>query len=242
MLALASVSPLLVAQQPNTLPTLLKEFDAEHDLAAKERLLRQITEEGSGSSTALLQLAQTTLNTDTRWMAMRGMAALGCTACAPFLEASLKDSDWGVRANAARALGDLRVTGASGDILAAFAAERESGAIEQESLALRLLRVAASAPDIREKIPNYTGQTRIWLIQALGTLGNRGDVPLIAGYLDGRESNIAAEAIEDLTGVSFGPRPGPGLGSVPSRFAVAAQAWWKSHKDAWPRCDDCRVP
>lgn len=242
ILLLASASSRLGAQRPNTLPALLTEFDSVHDASAKERLLRQITEQGSKAAPALLRIAQTTANPDTRWMAMRGMATLGCAACAPFLESSLKDSNEYVRANAARALGDLRIAGAAADILAAFTSERKRGAIEQESLALRLLRVSASAPNIREKIPEYTGQTRLWLIQALGTLGNRSDVPLIASYLDEDASDIAAQAIEDLTGVSFGPRPGPGLRSVPSSFTLAAQAWWKSHQDAWPHCEDCRVP
>jgi len=240
MLALASALPRLFAQQANALPGLLSRFDAEHDLAAKERLLGEIIEEGSGAAAPLLRLAQATSNTDTRWMAMRGMGTLHCTACAAFLEASLKDSNEYVRANAARALGDLRITSASAHVLAAFAAEQERGAIEQESLALSLLRATASAPNIREKIPKYTAQTREWLIQALGKLGDPSDVPLIANYLDGRESDIAGEAIEDLTGVSFGPRPGPGLGSNPSPFALTAREWWKAHKAAWPRCDDCR--
>jgi hypothetical protein len=41
-----------------------------------------------------------------------------------------------------------------------------------------------------------------------------------------------------LAGVSFGPRT---LGpiSYPPPETVAARAWWKSHKDGWPHCDDC---
>ena len=50
----------------------------------------------------------------------------------------------------------------------------------------------------------------------------------------------ATEAIEELAGVNFGPRP-MGLTSYPSPDTLAARAWWKSHKDEWPRCDDCRL-
>jgi HEAT repeat protein len=173
-------------------------------------------------------------------MAMRGMATLHYTACAAFLEASLKDSDRFVRANAARALGDLRIAHASDALLAMFAVEQEPPAVQQASLALRMLNVKAAAPYLREKIPVFTGQTRYWLIQALGTLGSAAtDVPFVAGYLDERTTDMAAtEAIQELAGVSFGART-VGLSGYPPPETLAARAWWKSHKDGWPNCADC---
>ena len=212
---------------------LLARFDQEHDYAAKERLLLAITKD-PGAGPALLRLAKSTANTDTRWMAMRGMATLHYTAAAPFLETSLKSRDVFVRSNAARALGDLRIHEASAALLAMFAAEKEPPAIEQASLALRMLEIRAAAPLLRDKIPRFTGQTRAWLIQALGALGTRADVPLVAGYLEERgTSGAATEAIENLTGLYFGPRP-VGLSSDPAPYTLAAQAWWKAHKDEWP--------
>jgi hypothetical protein len=121
-----------------------------------------------------------------------------------------------------------------------FAAEKEPPAVQQASLALRRLNIKAAAPYIREKIPAFTGQTRAWLIQALGTLGSVADVPLIAGYLDEMMSDAAAtEAIQQLAGVSFGPRT-LGLSGYPTPETVAARAWWKSRKNEWPHCADCR--
>ena len=238
-LLMTPLTPAVLAQQSGPAATLLLRFDNEHNLAAKEHLLFTVTTHGPGAGPLLLRLAKSTTNTDTRWMAMRGMATLRYTACAPFLEASLKDSDALVRANAARALGDLRIRDASANLLAMFAAETESPAIQQASLALRMLDIKAAAPYIREKIPAFTGQTRAWLIQALGTLGSAADVPLIAGYLDEMMSDMAAtEAIQELAGVSFGPRT-LGLSGYPPPETLAARAWWKSHKDEWPHCDDC---
>jgi hypothetical protein len=102
-----------------------------------------------------------------------------------------------------------------------------------------MLDIKAAAPVILEKIPRFTGQTRAWLIQALGTLGSAADVPLIAGYLDEAITDMAAtEAIQELAGVSFGPRR-LGLSGYPPPQTLAARAWWKSHKDEWPHCDDC---
>jgi hypothetical protein len=227
------------AQQSDPISSLLLRFDAEHNLFLKEQLLGNITSQGTESGPALLQIAQSTMNTDTRWMAIRGLATLRYTACAPFLEASLKDSDWTVRANAARALGDLRITNASAPLLDMFAVEQEPGAVEQASLALRMLNIKAGVPFIRQKIPAFKRQTRTWLIQALGALGSAADAPLISQYLDepGIDS-FAVQALQELVGVSFGAFT-LGVAPDPSPETLRARAWWNSHKDEWPRCDDC---
>ena len=105
-----------------------------------------------------------------------------------------------------------------------------------------MLNVKPAAPLIREKIPRYTRQPRSWLIQALGALGDPStDVPFIADYLEDMSAGVAAaEAIQEMTGVSFG-HPTTGLSLAPSREVLAAQAWWASHKDKWPDCDDCNL-
>jgi HEAT repeat protein len=241
-LLMTSLARSVLAQPSESIASLLLRFDNEHDLSRKEHLLLTVTTKDAGAGPSLLRLAESTTNSDTRWMAMRGMATLHYTASAPFLEASLKDSDALVRANAARALGDLRIRTASNPLLAMFAAEKEPPAVQQASLALRILNIKAGAPYVREKIPAFTGQTRAWLIQALGTLGSAAeDVPLIAGYLDEMMSDMAAaEAIQELTGVSFGPRT-LGLSGYPTPETLAARAWWKSHKEEWPHCDQCHL-
>lgn len=218
--------------------SLVLRFDNEHDYAQKSRLLDSLTSQHPDAARALLRLARSTKNTDTLWMAIRGMATLHYTACAPFLKASLKNPVWLVRANAARALGDLRITDASSALIAMFAAEQEAGAVEQASLALHMLDVKAAAPYIREKIPRFTGQKRAWLLGALGSVGSDSDVPLIAGYLDNSDGDAAAYALEELTGVKFGPHA-MGASTFPGPEVLAARAWWASHKDQWPRCDDC---
>jgi len=238
LLFVVLLAPSLAAQQAESMTSLLLRFDNEHDYAQKERLLNRVTSQYPDAGRALLWLARSTKNTDTRWMATRGMATLHYTKCAPFLKASLKNPVWLVRANAARAIGDLRITNASSALLAMFVAEQEAGAVEQASLALQMLNVKAAAPYIREKIPRFPGQTRDWLLRALGGVGSDSDVPWIASYLDG-DGEAAAYALEELTGVKFGPHA-MGASAIPGPEVLAARAWWASHKDQWPRCDDCR--
>ena len=122
-----------------------------------------------------------------------------------------------------------------------FVAEQDPAAVEQASLALRVLNVRSSAQLIRQKIPAFHGQTRAWLLQALGSLGDKDDVSFVAGYLDDPDwasSTMAANALEELAGLNFGPlQDGPQ--SLPTPRTLQARAWWKQHRESWPSCDDC---
>jgi HEAT repeat protein len=225
--------------QTTQLTALLHRFDEEHDLARKERLLGKVTSQYPSAGAALLRLARTSANVDTRWMAMRGMATLRFKSSTPFLEESLRDSDASIRANAARALSDLRSRTSAEPLLAMFVVERDDSALQQGSLALKTLGIKAAAPILRQKISETTGQTRAWLIQALGRLGDPSDVPLIASNLDVLGGSAATEALQELTGVDFGIVH-EGLTGYPPPSTLAARAWWQAHSDTWPRCDDCR--
>lgn len=230
-----------LAQQVQPLPDALRVFDQEHDLAKKEYELLSITQQHPESGPALLALAQKTQFSDTRWMAMRGMRDVQFRGCESFLKQELKSSDALVRSNAARVIGDLGFQSADEDLSAMFKAEHDPGAVEQASLSLRVLNVRTSAPLIRRKITLFTGQTRAWLLQAIGSVGDKRDVPLIAGFLDSPDwasSIIAADALEQLTGVNFGPRQ-YGPQSLPSPRTLKARAWWAQHRARWPSCNDC---
>jgi hypothetical protein len=241
-LLILSTAILAVSQQDQpSLRGALSGFDQEHDLAKKEYRLLALTQHYPNAGSALLNLAKSTRNPDTRWMSMRGMRDLHYVRCEAFLKQSLLDHDSLVRANAARVLGDLGLKDAEKDLLVMFAAENEPMAVEQASLALRVLNVRAAAPSIRKKITHYTWQTRAWLLQALGALGDKSDVPLIAGYLnssDNATAQMSTDALEQLAGLHFGPSPfGPE--GFPTQRMLESRLWWQSHKDAWPRCDDC---
>jgi HEAT repeats len=236
-----AITPSACAQRPPLSADLFARFDNEHDPAKKEHLLGEITKDRLNAGPTLLALAKHSANQDTCLMAMRGMATVHFQASSPFLETSLSDPDPLVRGNAARALGDLRVTASGPKIQSMFIAEKNPGAIEQASLALRVLQVRTAVPYIRAKIPHYTRQTRAWLLQALGALGTATDVPLIADYLNSSDKSsamVASDALEDLVGVSFGPHPSGPFGYPPPNLLIARE-WWKSHKADWPHCDDC---
>jgi hypothetical protein len=49
----------------------------------------------------------------------------------------------------------------------------------------------------------------------------------------------ATEARPELAGVNFGLRTLGLIGDPPPEI-LAARAWWKSPKDTWPNCPNCR--
>src|SRR6185437_7753972 len=242
VLATVFITQSMIAQEARSLTSFLNTFDQEHDLAKKDRDLQDLIKQYPQAGPSLLMLAQATRYTDTKWMAIRGMGDLQFRDCEPFLRKALTSPDALVRSNAARVIRDLEFHSAEGDLIAMFALERDPRAIEQASLSLSNLKVEASVPLIRQKIPQFAGQTREWLLQALGRLGNKSDVPLIAGYLStpdpAESSTTAVDAIEEITGVNFGPRQ-TGPQGIPTFRTMQARSWWQSHRENWPRCDDC---
>jgi hypothetical protein len=199
LLVLSTVTLAVAQQDQPFLRDALSGFDQEHDLAKKEYRLQALVQHYPSAGPALLNLAKSTRYPDTRWMSMRGMRDLHYVGCEAFLKQSLVDHDSLVRANAARVLGDLGLKDAKKDLLAMFAAENDPAAVEQASLAIRVLNVRAAVPSIRKKIPHYTWQTRAWLLQALGALGDKSDVPLIAGFLNSSD-NASAQTSTDALG------------------------------------------
>jgi hypothetical protein len=75
-----------------SLPLLISQFHSTRDLEAKERLLNVITTDFPGAGPTLLQLAQTTTDVDTRWMAIRGIGTLKYKRAMPFLVESLRQN------------------------------------------------------------------------------------------------------------------------------------------------------
>jgi hypothetical protein len=66
------------------LPTLLSRFQSERDRSTKEMILYSITKDYPASGSALLRIARQTEDTDTRWLAIRGMGWLKFNDAAPF--------------------------------------------------------------------------------------------------------------------------------------------------------------
>jgi len=193
-LLMTPLVPSVLAQRSESTASLLLRFDNEHDLAAKEHLLLTVTNKDAGRATVAPTRGSTT-NSDTRWMAMRGMATLRYTDCAPFLEASLKDSDALVRSNAARAW-EISASGTRPP--RCWPCSPLSRTQRRFNKHLPHSRCLTSRQPCRSsgKTPCFHRQTREWLIGALGMLGSIRDVPLIAGYLDDDVSGMAAtEAI-----------------------------------------------
>jgi len=227
-----------------SLPLLILQFHSTRDLEAKERLLNVITTDFPGPGPALLQLAQTTTDVDTRWMAIRGIGTLKYERAIPFLVESLRSEYPYVRANSARALGDMKAHAAERALVALLRGEQDGGVIEQTSLALWMLGARDAVPVLKSKALHPSGQTRMWIFQAIGYLGTKDDVPFLAAHLyqeDPLASMSAAQAIERIMGVDFGfpKHEGP---SSPEEGLKNARLWWAADKSSWCQHRDKREP
>lgn len=84
LLPLMQLMPSVLAQPSEPLVRPLLRFDNEHDLSAKQRLLRTLTGRYQQAGPELLRLSQSTTHTETGWMAMRGMVAMRNGDLAPY--------------------------------------------------------------------------------------------------------------------------------------------------------------
>src|SRR3989442_5036207 len=71
------------------LPTLLSDFVSSTDRTSRESILLEITERHPDAGPALLKIARETQDTETRWLAIRGIGWLKYKEAAPFLRESL---------------------------------------------------------------------------------------------------------------------------------------------------------
>ena len=237
MAIFSAAQPCLHAQKVGSasLPLLLSQFHSTQDLEAKERILNEITTNFPDSGSALLQLAKTTTDIDTKWMAIRGIGTLKYKRATPFLLKSLLSEYPYVRANSARALGDMKANSAKQPLIKLLRGEQDGGVIEQTSLALQMMGAKEAVPVLKSKASHPSSQTRMWIFQAIGVLGSKDDVPFLAEHLHGENSIVsmsAAQAIETIMGVDFGfpKRDGP---FSPEDGVKNARLWWASHKSSW---------
>jgi HEAT repeat protein len=230
--SLSGSNRLAGAQDQEPVASLVLRFQATHDVADKERILNLIIQRGSGAGQPLLQLAKTTDENDTRWLAIRGLGMVRFEGAAPFLIESLISNEHYVRANAARALGELRYAPAGPALIHLLETDQDAGVIEQTSLALLMIKAEEAIPTIKSRMSFGSAQTRCWLLDAVAALGSKNDVPFIAKYLyssDAASEGVplcAARALADLTGEDFGLPKANGLfdGQAP---VVKARKWWE---------------
>lgn len=190
-----------------------------------------------GAGETAMELVKTTKDQDAKWMAIRILGNLRYQRATPLLLASLSDAHHYVRSNAARALGDMKVAAAAKPLTELLRTETDGGVIQQASLALANLGHADAVPALKGAATHEDVQTRMWVLQAVGRLGGRRDVPFLAGYLDDPSQSVqesAAQAIEQITGADFGfpKRSGP---SSPDEGLRRARAWWAEHKSEYGR-------
>src|SRR4030095_6010986 len=217
--------------QPNGL---LAKFIAETDQAKKEQLLNELVRQPDAGPT-LLRVAMHANDVLTRWMSIRGIGFVKYGSAVSFLIDSLTYQHPYVRANAARALGEIKDRSASSSLIRLLGHEKDGRVIEQTTLALRMLGAKEAVPSLKKVAPHPSTQTRCWVLQAIGTLGGKKDVPFLAKYLDDANETVdmcAAQAVEEITGQDFGfPKQ---LGPMsPQQGIERARRWWEISKTSF---------
>jgi HEAT repeat protein len=228
-LLLLTSSRFAVAQGQEQTASLLLRFQEMHDVPGKEKTLNSILQRGRQAGPPLLQLAKTTGDNDTRWLAIRGLGMLKFEAAAPFLVESLKSEEHYVRANAARALGELRYSSAGPALIHLLEADQDDGVIQQTSLALWMIKAKDAIPTLKSRMSFDSLQTRCWLLDAIAGLGSQDDVPFLAKYLYSSDNGIplcATRALAALAGEDLGLPKASGL-FAPDASISKARMWWE---------------
>ncbi len=226
LIALCSV-PLYVRTEDQ----LVQDFRAETDLVKKERLLNTIVRQHDAGS-ALLRVAMRTDDIVTRWMSIRGIGMVRYRKAVPFLIESLTHQSPAVRASAARALGEIGTRSASTVLIRLLRDEKDGGVVEQTALALWMLDAREAIPTLKRVADHPSTQTRCWILQAIGNLGTKVDIPFLAEHLYDPDHSVcrqAASAIEKLTGEDFGLPKGSGP-IDPQQGLMRARRWWEKNK------------
>jgi hypothetical protein len=225
-------------EYPPAFSPLVVRFRDTRPIPEKEQLLNQMAQNKSEAvGKQLLSLAKTTNDSDTRWLAIRGLGMLKFKPAAPFLIESLGAPEHYVRANSARALGELEYSGAIPALVQLLTAEQDGGVIEQTSLALTMTKAASAVPALESRMSqgvSQTPQTQCWLLGAIGGLGSDHELPFVAKYLyESTASNVsiescAASAMSTLSGEDFGI-PQMGLFDPMIRI-LKARTWWENRQ------------
>ena len=155
----------------------------------------------------LLALAEAPQDGDTNWMAIRGIGYLKFAPAVSFLEVSVNSRSSLVRANAARALGEIGDSSAIDPLITALSKEEDSGVIEQTVGAFQMLHAMKAIPTIKTKIGNPSPQTRIWVLAAIAFICVHAELPFIAASLADPSILVrytAAVIVEYLSGQDNG--------------------------------------
>src|SRR5437867_1985289 len=105
---------------------LLTKFIAETEQGKKEQLLNELVRRPDAGPT-LLRVAVHASDTLTKWMSIRGIGMVKYGKAVPFLIDSLTHQHPNVRANAARALGEIKDRSASSNLIRLLGREKDGG-------------------------------------------------------------------------------------------------------------------
>src|SRR5581483_1898886 len=143
---------------------------------------------------------------------------------------SLGSSERYVRANAARALGEMRYMPAAEALIDLLRTEKDGGVTEQTALALSIIEFRKAIPVLMYRMSSASTETKCWLLDSIGRLGSDAEISYIAQFLYGTDndqrggtviSECAARSLDVLTHGEIGLPPPGGIYDPSSRIRKA---------------------
>ena len=177
---------------------------------------------------ALMELVRTTEDVDAEILAIRALGHLRYKRAEPLLIQSLGDEDPNVKAIAAYALGNMQAISASGPLIELLKTESNGRVIGWTASALGNIGAVEAIPALMDAANHDTDQVQIYVLYAIGKLGSKRQVSVLAEYLDDSSTGVqvaAAMAIENIVGVDFRFPTQQGLTSYKPALD-RARAWW----------------
>jgi len=227
----------LATPDSGELSSLLLRFQNDRDIARKEAIILEISLKYPQAGARLLQIAKSTSDVDTEWLAIRGLGYLKFAPSRKFLIGCLRSPHHYVRANATRALGEIHAVSAGPELIKLLKAEQDDGVIQQTSLALDMLKTIKALPVLKLRADNVQdSQSECWLIHAIAGMGTQNDVPFVAKRLYDTDESVglcAAIELQQLTGVDMNLAVPINGGMNRSEPISKAKNWWETNAATW---------
>ena len=217
------------------LGTLLSRFESDHDTEMQTQALRDIGRNYRDTAgPGLFKIALRTKDAQTKWLAIGALGELKFQKAAPFIVSCLRDDNPQVRRASALALSKVEDSSSVPALIELLKDEHDTEVVKWTAVALASQGAKASVPMLKSRAHDGATETRMAIIQSIGILGGRGEVPYLVTFLDDKDefvAIVAARMIEGYAGQDFA-WCGKETCGLQERIR-RVKTWWQAHSSSW---------